>query len=53
MSEKEIRIQYNEESGTWVEVPEPYMTLEIATKEDWEALQKMIAFWNEHHKEDK
>lgn len=49
MSETELRIKFDEESGAWVEAPEPYMTLEIETEEDWEMLQKMIKFWHEHH----
>lgn len=44
-------IVYDEKTGKWGVKKEPYMTLEIETEEDWNFLQKAVAFYKEHHKE--
>lgn len=49
----EIVLKYDEESGTWSEAKEPYITIDFDTKEDYDLFMEMIKFWNEHHPKQK
>lgn len=50
--ENKTDIYYNEEIGAWSVKKEPYICLEIATKEQYELYKKMVAYWHEHHDEE-
>lgn len=41
-----IDLIYNEETGVWEAKKEPYTMIEVASKEDFEYLQKAIAFYD-------
>lgn len=42
-------IYYDEEIGAWNVKKEPYVYIEIATKEEYELYKKMVAYWWDHH----
>lgn len=42
-------IYYDEKIGAWDVKKEPYICLEIATKEEYDLYKKMVAYWHEHH----
>lgn len=42
-------IYYDEKIGAWNVKKEPYVYIEIATKEQYELYKKMVAYWWEHH----
>lgn len=44
-----IDLYYDEKTGTWKAHEEPFMTLEIPTEEDWNHLQEVLKYWNDHH----
>ena len=43
---------YDEKTGMWGTKKEPYVCIEIATEEDYKLLEKMVAYWHEHHDEE-
>lgn len=45
-------IYYNEKIGAWEVKKEPYICIEIATKEQYELYKKMVTYWHEHHDEE-
>ena len=47
-----IDLVFNEETGTFEEAKEPYMTIEFPTKEDYDLFNEMIQFYLEHHKQE-
>ena len=47
----ELVLVYNEKTGLWEKKKDPYITIEVETKKDFEELQKAWEFWNKH-KED-
>lgn len=49
--ERTIRAFYNEDTGFWEAMEEPYCTVEIPTKEDYIRFLDMVSFWQENHKE--
>lgn len=44
----ELNLYYNEETGDWRIQEEPYATIEIATEEDYNYIQKALKFYKEH-----
>lgn len=46
---KENGSLYDEKIGAWDVKKEPYICLEIATKEEYELYKKMVAYWWDHH----
>lgn len=51
MSE-EIKIIFDEESETWTEKKEPYISVEFETEEEYNIFLKMVKFWKENHNEE-
>ena len=43
-----FELVYNKETGVWERKPEAYMTLEIATMEDFEELKAALEFYKKH-----
>lgn len=39
---------YDEKTGTWDAKKEPYITIEVETKEDYEFIQNAIKFYKEY-----
>lgn len=44
----DLELVFNEEEGVWEERPEPYITVEIETEEDYALLQKAIDHYHKH-----
>ena len=40
-----LELVFNETTKKWEERPEPYITIEIETKEDYDLLEKVVAFY--------
>lgn len=45
---EELRMAYNDNTGKWEVAKEPYAVIEVATKEDYDEIQKAIDFWDNH-----
>ena len=39
-------LMYDKASGTWIEKPEPYAVIEVATKEEYEKLEALVKAMN-------
>ena len=46
----DLELVFNEESGVWEERPEPYITIEIETEEDFEYLKSAVEFYKNRAK---
>lgn len=44
----ELELVYNEETQEWEEKPEPFITIECETEEDFEFIGNAIAFYKKH-----
>ena len=42
----DIMLRFNEDLGVWEERPEPYITIECETMEDFEYIQKALDHYN-------
>ena len=49
MSEKETYLNFNEETGTWELLPEPYALITVDTKSDFEYIRKAILSYSKAH----
>ncbi len=48
--EKTLEMYFDKKEGVWKEHEEPFAVIECPTEEDYLRFQEMVAFWNEHHK---
>jgi hypothetical protein len=44
----ELELVYNEETQEWEEKPEPFITIECETEEDFEFIGTAVAFYKKH-----
>ena len=49
MEEKTIKIYFDDETGQWTEKPEPYVTIEVATAEEYEYIKKALQFYKKYN----
>jgi hypothetical protein len=43
-----MELVYNEETQEWQQKPEPFITIEVETEEDFEFIGNAIAFYKKH-----
>lgn len=48
-----MELVYNEQTGCWEQRKEPYATIEVETKEDYDELVKAVEFYKKHKEESK
>ena len=47
----ELELVYNEETQEWEQKPEPFITIECETEEDFEFIGTAVAFYKKHLEE--